>query len=272
MDEYAVFGAPIKHSLSPQIHRQFAEQTKQTLNYNAQLVSIDGFVEAVNTLQQKGGKGLNITVPFKQQAYDFADSHTQRAQRAAAVNTLKLNDDGQWIGENTDGIGLVRDLIQRHQYVLKDKNILILGAGGAVRGVLAPLLAEKPQQITLANRTVHKAVNLAKYFNDIANINACGFKDLIGQQFDLVINGTAASLHGDIPPLPDDLFLPNAFAYDMVYNLEQATPFVKWVRQQNITAVDGLGMLVEQAAESFYFWRDVHPKTQPVIEKLQGIS
>ncbi len=269
MDYYAVFGAPIAHSLSPACHQAFAQQTQQNMAYHAQLVQPNEFIEKVQAFQQQGGKGLNITVPLKTAAYHFAQAHSGRAQRAKAVNTLIFNEK-DCMGDNTDGVGLVRDLSQNLRYALRDKHILLLGAGGAVRGVLAPLLAEKPARITLANRTPSKAVDLAQDFSDLAPIHACGFADLAGQGFDLMINGTATSLSGDVPPLPDNLARADALAYDMAYNRQHDTAFVAWAKQHRFQAVDGLGMLVEQAAESFFLWRGVRPQTQPVLRQLRG--
>ena len=265
IDRYAVFGNPISHSKSPQIHTTFAEQTGQELVYTAELAEVDSFEKAVKTFVENNGKGLNITVPFKQQAWQLCDLRSSRAERAGAVNTIIVKDDGSYFGENTDGIGLVRDLINNHHIELKDKRILILGAGGAVRGVIEPILNEKPTALVIANRTVSKALQLSADFDDIGKISGCGFDELEGQLFDVVINGTSASLHGDLPPLPDNLFNDNACAYDMMY-AAKPTVFMEWANQHSAEKIfDGLGMLVEQAAESFTLWRGVPPKTKPVI-------
>ncbi len=267
-DKYAVFGNPIAHSKSPQIHRQFAEQTAQSLAYDKQLVDEDGFSAAADQFFQ-AGRGLNITVPFKLDAYRYASQLTARAERAGAVNTLALQADGSVLGDNTDGVGLVSDISERLGWPLQGKRVLILGAGGAVRGILQPLLEQRPESVVIANRTIAKALQLVRSFKDLGRVLACGFEDLEGQQFDLVINGTSASLSGDLPPLPQGLLLPEACCYDMMYGAEP-TVFLRWASDQGAAAVaDGLGMLVGQAAESFSLWRGVKPGVDPVIERLR---
>jgi len=264
---YAVMGNPIAHSKSPLIHAAFAQQTGQAMQYNAILVAEGEFVQAVETFQASGGKGLNITVPFKQAAWALAEQRSQSAERAGAVNTLWFDEQGQRIGENTDGIGLVRDIIQNHGGQIEGQRILILGAGGAVRGVLEPLLQATPAQCVIANRTVSKAETLAELF--AANVTACPYDALQGQSYDLIINGTSASLQGELPPLPDGLVAEGGWCYDMMY-ASTATPFVQWGQKQGaVLALDGLGMLVEQAAESFYLWRGVKPDTAPVIQTVR---
>jgi len=268
-DHYAVMGNPIAHSKSPLIHTAFAKQTQQALQYDAILVDKSQFTQAVQTFQAPGGKGLNITVPFKQAAWALADQRTQRAQRAGAVNTLWFDKQGQRIGENTDGIGLVRDITQNHGGQIQGQRILILGAGGAVRGVLEPLLQAMPAQCVVANRTVSKAEALAKLFAAFGNVTACSYDALQGQSYDLIINGTSASLQGELPPLPDGLVAEGGWCYDMMY-ASTATPFVQWGQKQGTAlALDGLGMLVEQAAESFYLWRGVKPDTAAVIKMVR---
>ena len=267
-DQYAVMGNPVAHSKSPLIHQMFAEQCEQDLQYRAMLVATDDFVNRVNDFASKGGKGLNITVPFKQEAWALAHKRSQRAELAGAVNTLSWEQE-QWSGDNTDGIGLVRDLINNHAVTLKDQRILLLGAGGAVRGVIEPLLQQGPQQIVIANRTVSKAVELAALFSPYGKISASSFEDLDGLDFDLIINGTAASLQGDVPPLPDNCISTDTVIYDMMYAAEP-TAFMQWGLKRGVNkAIDGLGMLVEQAAESFYIWRKVRPQTQAVISHLR---
>ncbi len=269
-DAYAVMGNPIGHSKSPQIHAQFAAQTKQRLEYTAILVDRGGFAQAVGNFGANGGKGLNVTVPFKEEAWALADERSARAERAGAVNTLMLRDGGRVYGDNTDGVGLVRDLTLNHGAVLAGKRILVLGAGGAVRGVLAPLLAEAPCALFIANRTAEKAHALADLFADLGAVSGGGYERLGGQPYDVVINGTAASLAGELPPLPDGLLAEGAFCYDMMYGAAP-TPFMQWATAQGAAqAVDGLGMLVEQAAESFTLWRGVRPETAPVIAKLRA--
>lgn len=268
-DRYAVIGNPIAHSKSPNIHAVFAKQTAQTLSYSAELVEIGQVENFIKTFSKKQGKGLNVTVPFKQDAFELATTLSERAQRAGAVNTLTLKDN-KIFGDTTDGVGLLNDLLNNHQQSIKDKRVLVLGAGGAVRGVLEPLLLEQPNTLVIANRTVAKAQQLADDFSSFGNISACGFNDLNDQKFDLIINGTSASLSGDLPPLPENLFTENAAAYDMMY-AKDPTVFMQWAKQQGaIDIFDGLGMLVEQAAESFFIWRGVRPKTQNVIELLRN--
>ncbi len=271
IDRYAVFGNPIKHSRSPVIHRLFAEQTGQTLEYSAELVALDSFNQAVKSFARSGGKGLNITVPFKQNAFEFATALSKRAQQAGAVNTLII-DDADYYGDNTDGVGLQRDLTNNHQQTLQDKRILILGAGGASRGALGALLTEKPAQITIANRTVEKAINLAKAFSAHGKTQGCGYDDLT-QSYDIIINATAASLQGELPPLSASLLNKNSFCYDMMY-AKAPTVFMQWAQGNRVTEnniADGLGMLVEQAAESFYLWRDIKPETRPVIDAVRAL-
>jgi len=269
IDRYAVFGNPIAHSKSPQIHTLFAEQTGQSLIYTAELAEIGQFDQAVKNFIDNGGKGLNVTVPFKEDAWNCATQHSPRAQRAGAVNTLKLQDDGSLFGDTTDGIGLLRDLMKNHALAIKDQNILLIGAGGAVRGVLQALLEQQPASLLIANRTRHKAVQLADDFSDLGPVNGCGLDEINDARFDLVINGTSASLQGELPAIPETIFKPDASSYDMMY-AAQATPFMQWSSTHGAKQVfDGLGMLVEQAAESFYIWRDVRPETAPVIKQLR---
>ena len=269
-DKYAVFGNPIAHSKSPDIHRQFAEQTGQDLSYSKQLVAEDGFEVAANEFFASGGKGLNITVPFKQDAYAYVARTTPRARRAGAVNTLSLQADGTILGDTTDGVGLVSDIVNNLGWEIRHKRVLVLGAGGAVRGVLEPLLEQQPQHIVIANRTVDKALQLSKGFAEFGYLLGCGFDMLGEQQFDLIINGTSAGLQGELPPLPDSLIDANGTTacYDMLYGAEP-TPFIQWAAQRGAQVSDGLGMLVGQAAESFALWRGVRPETAPVIANLR---
>ncbi|NOY66649.1 MAG: shikimate dehydrogenase [Gammaproteobacteria bacterium] len=268
-DRYAVMGNPIAHSKSPDIHKLFAEQCKQNLSYEAILVDLDNFNKSVNNFAQENGKGLNITVPFKQQAWDLVNERSQRAELAGAVNTITINN-GQYTGDNTDGIGLVTDLLKNHLINLQNQRILIIGAGGAVRGVLLPILEQQPQSVTIANRTHNKAIDLADLFSDFGNIKASGFEQLSEQTFDLIINGTAASLQGDVPPVPVDCINESTHLYDMMYASEP-TSFMVWGKQHGAeSCMDGLGMLVEQAAESFYIWRGIRPETKTVIAALRG--
>ncbi|MBN7797112.1 shikimate dehydrogenase [Parahaliea mediterranea] len=269
-DKYAVFGNPIKHSKSPVIHAAFAEQCDQAMQYRAVRVELDGFERAVANFFAGGGRGLNITLPFKQQAFALADERSDRAARAGAVNTLCLQDDGSLFGDNTDGIGLVRDMVANLGWRLRDQRILVLGAGGAVRGVLEPLLRERPRSLAIANRTAQKARDLAAEFAELGALEGGGLDLLEGRQFDLVINATSAGLQGEMPELPGSLLTERSCCYDMLYGAEP-TPFMRWAALHTAWAVaDGLGMLVEQAAESFYRWRRVRPATGPVIAQLRS--
>jgi shikimate dehydrogenase len=268
IDRYAVFGNPIEHSKSPFIHTRFAEQTGQQLIYTAERIDAGDFDNAVARFAEHNGKGLNITVPFKQDAWQLATQRSERAERAGAVNTLVINGPGDYFGDNTDGVGLVRDLVRNHKLRLEGRNILIVGAGGAVRGVIEPLLAGKPASLTIANRTREKALQLADDFSDLGNISGCGLDEFGADSYDIIINGTSASLDGELPELPATLINENTFCYDMMYASEP-TPFMRWARQQGAKqVVDGKGMLVEQAAESFRIWRGCEPETAPVIEAL----
>jgi shikimate dehydrogenase len=270
-DQYCVFGNPIAQSKSPDIHRQFAQQTGEAVDYSKQLVDVDGFETAAKTFFEGGGCGLNITVPFKLDAYQFADQLTERAKNAGAVNTLKRLEDGKIIGDNTDGQGLVSDITEHLGWPVAGKRVLILGAGGAVRGVLQPLLEQRPQTLVIANRTLAKAEGLADEFSNYGEIKACEFSALMGQQFDLVINATSAGLAGELPPLPNGLLADAACCYDMIYGAEP-TVFLQWAKQQRAAQVaDGIGMLVGQAAQSFKLWRGVLPLVAPVIEAQRAL-
>ncbi|MCE8020940.1 shikimate dehydrogenase [Halomonas sp. MCCC 1A11036] len=265
-DRYCVFGNPISHSKSPAIHAAFAAQTGEAIEYTAIAAPLDDFTGAWRRFTAEGGRGGNVTVPFKEEAFRLCDTPSQRARRAGAVNTLLLGKNGLTYGDTTDGIGLVRDLT-RHGVNLAGARILVLGAGGAVRGVLEPLLAAGPASLLIANRTAEKAEALAADFGDLGTISGGGFGAVVGP-FDLVINGTSASLAGDLPPLPDDLFAEGATAYDMMYGAE-LTVFLHWAAEHGARSIDGLGMLVEQAAESFFLWRNRRPETEPVLAELR---
>lgn len=268
-DAYAVMGNPIKHSRSPDIHAAFAKQTSQRIEYTAIQVDVGGFDQAVGNFFANGGKGLNVTVPFKREAWQLADELGAEAKQAGAVNTLLMNAEGQLVGRNTDGIGLVRDMLSNHGGAITDKRILLVGAGGAARGVMQPLLDEKPATLVIVNRTSDRAHDLAQDFSERGDVSGVGFDDLGDQSFDLIINATAASLQGEVPPLPDTVCAKNCWCYDMMYSAEP-TPFVLWGEEHNASkSVDGLGMLVEQAAESFFLWRGVQPETAPVIQFIR---
>ncbi|MDA7086754.1 shikimate dehydrogenase [Pseudomonas sp. SA3-5] len=268
MDRYGVFGNPIGHSKSPLIHRLFAAQTGEQLSYEALLAPLDDFPGFARAFFAQG-KGANVTVPFKEQAFQLADSLSARAQRAGAVNTLKKLDDGSLLGDNTDGAGLVRDLTVNAGFDLRGKRILLLGAGGAVRGVLEPMLAEQPATLVIANRTVQKAEQLAREFADLGPVVASGF-DWIDAPVDLIVNGTSASLAGELPPIASSLIAPgHTLCYDMMYG-KAPTAFNRWAAEQGAArTLDGLGMLVEQAAEAFYLWRGVRPDSAPVLAELR---
>ena len=271
-DLYAVVGNPISHSKSPRIHSLFASETGEPVEYTAIQAPLDDFAGTVRQFFERGGKGLNVTVPFKEDAWKLADRRTERAQNAGAANTLYLDDEGRLTADNTDGCGIVRDLVVNHGVVLGQARILVLGAGGAVRGVLGPILAEPPAAITIANRTVAKADALVNLFKPVAGetaLSACGFEQP-REPFDVIINGTSASLQGDLPPLSPEVVGEQTVVYDMMYSL-QTTTFNQWALEQGAQNVhDGLGMLVEQAAESFRIWRGVNPATGPVIEELRN--
>lgn len=269
-DRYVVIGNPVAHSRSPDIHAAFARQTGQALVYERLLAPLDGFAACVRQLMAEGGRGANITVPFKLEAYALADSLSERAQAAGAVNTLVF-EAGRIQGDNTDGVGLVRDIEGNLGVPLAGKRVLLLGAGGAARGAVLPLLACQPACLTLANRSVDKAQALVAAFAAQAKgtaMRASGFAEVDGA-FDVIINATAGSLQQQVPPVPDTAWAPGALAYDMMY-AAQPTVFMQAAAQQGARAVDGLGMLVEQAAESFRIWRGMQPETAPVLAQLRA--
>ncbi|PKM11192.1 MAG: shikimate dehydrogenase [Gammaproteobacteria bacterium HGW-Gammaproteobacteria-3] len=269
-DHYAVFGDPVAHSKSPRIHRAFAAQTGQMLDYSARQVSAEQFETSVQDFFAHGGKGINCTVPLKELAWRFATRKTARADAAKAVNTLALKADGSILGDNTDGIGLMTDLTVNHGIELSGRRILILGAGGACRGILEPIIGQRPQSVVIANRSPAKATELSLEFADTFNFDTCGFDGLAGLSFDLIINATSASLSGDLPPLPAGLLAENGDCYDLAY-ADQATAFVRWGQINNARhSLDGLGMLVEQAAEAYLLWRGIRPQTASLIALLNS--
>ncbi len=274
MDKYAVIGNPIKHSLSPQIHSLFAEQTGQALEYTAIRLDEDLFEQQLQQLVESGYRGLNVTVPFKEKAWALCDRLSPRARDAEAVNTLIFQADGLIAGDNTDGIGMTRDMVNNHRILLKHRRILMLGAGGAARGVLGPLLAQQPRQITIANRTLQRAEELVEQFQQPdrydSELETIPYEDLKQQGFDLIINATSAGLNNEIPPIPDSILGVNTVCYDMMYNLKQPTTFEQWAIERGaLRQFDGLGMLVEQAAEAFYIWRGTRPQTSEIIKQLR---
>jgi shikimate dehydrogenase len=269
-DRYAVIGNPIEHSKSPLIHAAFARQTGQDMVYGRILGDSDGFASSVRSFFAGGGRGLNVTVPFKEQAWEIADERSPRAESAGAVNTLIPLAVGRLRGANTDGVGLVRDLAGNHGFELEGKRVLLLGAGGASRGVLRPLLETGPAELVVANRTASKALDLAAAGAALGNVSGCGLDALAGRRFDLIVNGTSAGLGGGVPAIPDDCLAPGGWIYDMLY-ADEPTPFQRWGAEHGADrALDGLGMLVEQAAESFYLWRGLRPQTDQVIAMLRS--
>jgi len=270
LDSYAVIGNPIAHSKSPLIHTAFAQQTHQALHYGAILAPLDGFRNTVESFRQQGGKGLNVTVPFKLEAYRLATRLTERASIAQAVNTLKFEND-EILGDNTDGAGLVRDIECNLEIPIADKRVLLMGAGGAAQGVILPLLQRHPSLLAIANRTPQKAQALQQQFITYGNIVSGDFMRFSGENFDLIINATSASLHDALPELPIDLFAHTTLAYDMMYSHEP-TRFLQFAQKNGAHQIaDGLGMLVEQAAESFFLWRGIRPQTKPVIAQLRSL-
>lgn len=269
-DRYAVVGNPIAHSKSPLIHAEFAKQTNQDMTYEAILAPIDGFKATVEHLRQAGYKGLNVTVPFKFEAFLCATSKNDRAAIAKAVNTLKFEGD-EIYGDNTDGVGLVADIEKNLHVPISGKNVLLVGMGGAAWGVLSPILRHRPKRLILSNRTVAKAVDAARILSSLGQdteIAAKSFEELAGERFDIVINATSSGLNDEMPPLPSGLFSGNSLAYDMMYG--RITPFMAYAEKEGASTIsDGLGMLVEQAAEAFAIWRGVRPETKPVIENLR---
>ncbi|MND22004.1 Shikimate dehydrogenase [compost metagenome] len=265
-DRYAVIGRPINHTKSPLIHGLFAEVTEQDLTYAAIEGALEDFVGDVQRFRDSGGRGMNITAPFKLQAYQLADVRSERATLAKASNALKF-EDGQIVAENFDGIGLLRDIEHNLQVPLRGRRVLVLGAGGAVRGALLPFLSAGPARLVLANRDLDKARALAAEVGD-ACLQVCGYDQLPGQVFDVVINATSASLTGELPPLTGAVFSQALLAYELAYG-KGLTPFLRLAREAGAAHLaDGVGILVEQAAEAFEWWRGVRPQTRPVIDRL----
>jgi shikimate dehydrogenase len=271
LDQYVVVGNPIAHSKSPAIHASFAAQTGQALEYQRLLAPLDGFASAMQAFRDAGGKGANVTVPFKLDAFAFATQLTPRAQAAGSVNTLKF-DGAHTLGDNTDGVGLVADIVRNAGVSLRGKRVLLLGAGGAARGVVLPLLSEQVSELVIANRTEPKAQELVKLGKQFAGsdtpVSACEFAALSGQ-FDVIVNATSASLNDAVPPIAATLFAPSTLAYDMMYGA-QPTASLRFAAEQGAQLRDGLGMLVEQAAEAFYLWRGVRPDTAGVLAEMRA--
>jgi shikimate dehydrogenase len=264
---YAIIGNPVAHSKSPEIHAAFAAQAGMNLSYERLLAPPDGFRATVEDFRAHGGCGANVTLPFKLDAFTYATEVSNRARDAGAVNTLTF-DATQVFGDNTDGVGLVKDLRGNLRCAIAGKRVLIAGAGGAARGVIGPLLAEAPSVIAIANRTFSKAEEIAQLYTPVGNIIAIALADVPGHQFDIVINATAASLKNDLPIIPRSVFAEGSLAYDMMYG-KGLTPFLARGRQAGASVADGLGMLVEQAAESFLIWHGIRPKTEAVFRQLR---
>lgn len=269
MNEYCVVGNPIAHSQSPVIHEQFAKICEREIQYTRVLIEKGGFVESLSEMFTNGLLGANVTVPFKEEAFKLCNKISERADVAGAVNTIINNGEDGLLGDNTDGVGLVRDLVQNHKITLSGRHILVVGAGGATRGILKPILEENPASVVIANRTHEKACDLATIFNKYGNIQSCTFQDLDQHNFNLVLNASSGSLNGDVPPIPAKAISSDCVFYDLMY-ANEATAFLIWGRELGLTQLfDGLGMLVEQAAESFYLWEGVRPDTQSTIKMLR---
>lgn len=272
-DKYAVIGNPISHSKSPQIHTEFAKQTNQNMSYEAVLAPLDGFEAKVRELIKQGYKGANVTVPFKFEAFRFANQLERRAQDAGAVNTLLFK--GGVVGDTTDGVGLIRDIQQNLATQMRGKRVLLIGAGGAAEGVLHPILETDPSLLVVTNRTLEKATAMVKKIemqagHRLTTLKWQAFEDLAGEKFDIVINATSTGLTDTALPIPKSIFAKNCLAYDMMYGRE--TPFMAQARVAGAQVSDGLGMLVEQAAEAFFIWRGVRPETAPVIAMLRNVN
>lgn len=268
IDRYAVMGYPVAHSRSPVIHRLFAVQTGQSLQYELLEVAPDKLESAIKQFSRTGGKGLNITLPHKSEVTRFVDDMSERASTAGAVNTLVFKD-REIYGDNTDGVGLMRDLQSNLQIKLEGANILILGAGGSTRGIVSPLLDAKPESIVIANRTMDKAKALAQIFSTQGPVTAVSFKNVrTPPDFDLIINATSAGVKGETPPYPENAISDKTVCYDLSYSM-RSTPFSSWAKEHGAAhSYMGWGMLVEQAAESFYLWRGVRPDTTAVLKQL----
>ncbi|MBK5074406.1 shikimate dehydrogenase [Budviciaceae bacterium CWB-B4] len=267
MQQFAVFGNPIAHSKSPRIHHLFAESCRIDLHYATQLGSLDEFENEIRTFFADGAKGANITLPFKERAYAICDELTERAASAGAVNTIKRLNDGRLLGDNTDGIGLLSDL-QRLGMVIPGSRVLLIGAGGAARGVILPLLSHGCK-LVVTNRTYAKAEMLATLFSSFGSISSKASHVLAEEQFDLIINATSTGISGDTPSIPSSLISSDTACYDMFYQAI-LTPFLKWALEHGAGKhADGLGMLVGQAAHAFYLWHDVMPEVEPVLNELR---
>lgn len=269
INRYTVIGQPIAHSLSPIVHQLFGELTQRKIKYTRTEATPETFENTVLELRASGAKGCNVTAPFKELAVTVCDRLSPGAAHAGSVNTIQMSRDGSLAGHNTDGVGLVADIVTNKRHTIKDKKVLILGAGGAARGIVAPLLKADPSKLYIANRTAHKAESLVARFADLGNVAAGGYDTLAERgHFDLIVNATSSSLAGSMPELPNSIAALGALAYDMTYAAGD-TAFMLWAKERNIEGVNGLGMLVEQAAESFLIWEGVRPKTRMVYPRLR---
>jgi shikimate dehydrogenase len=267
-DRYALIGHPVDHSRSPLIHTLFARQTRQNLTYELIDAEPKDFETAVRGFVAAGGKGVNVTVPHKEAAFALVDETGDAAKAAGAVNTITFRANGLR-GDNTDGVGLIRDLTSNEHVTLADRRVLVLGAGGAARGIVGPLLAAKPAALVVANRTKTRADDLVAHFHSPAGVSTAAFEELakLGA-FDVLLNATSAGLKGETPPFPGSLVGSGSVCYDLVYSLKD-TPFVSWARENGAArAIQGWGMLVEQAAEAFFIWRGIRPETRPILQQL----
>ena len=265
INRYTIFGQPVAHSLSPAIHHLFGELTQRRVQYTRTEATAENFDQKVRDWRNEGGRGCNVTAPFKEQAFTLCDRVNDNAARAGAVNTIEMHRDGSLVGHNTDGIGLLTDLQANKHLALEGKRILVLGAGGAARGVLAPLLNAQPTQVHIANRTPERAAQLSALFADLGDTHSSDYNSLANAGcFDLIINATSMGFDNDSPPIPGTILSANTFAYDMMYK-RATTPFLKWCIEQGVQQhCDGFGMLVEQAADAFLVWEGVRPKTRKV--------
>jgi len=271
INQYTVLGQPIAHSLSPVVHQLFGELTQRKISYTRTEATPENFAQLVIDFQASGAKGCNVTAPFKQLAVSLCDKLAPLAQRAGSVNTIRMQRDGSRVGHNTDGLGLVADILTNRRRKLESSRILLLGAGGAARGVLAPLLATKPAELHLANRTAGKAETLASLFSDLGSITSSGYDDIKSDKpYDIIINATTPAAAGGMPDLPDALVDKGTLVYDMTYATSD-TAFMQWGKSLGGSAINGLGMLVEQAAESYLIWEGVRPKTRLVYPRLHEI-
>ncbi|MBB3181560.1 shikimate dehydrogenase [Variovorax sp. Sphag1AA] len=265
-DQYAVIGNPIGHTKSPMIHGTFAQTTGQDIEYTAIEGPLDGFAGAVLAFRDAGGRGMNVTAPFKLQAFELATDRLERAELAGATNALKFEGDRIY-ADNFDGVGLVNDITRNLGVSMKGARVLLLGAGGAVRGALKPFLSQEPSALVLANRKPEKAQDLVKQFDHPA-LTSLEFNELVGQQFDIVVNATSASLKAELPAVPAEVFIRAKLAYELAYG-KGLTPFLRLAKNAGVPQLaDGVGMLVEQAAEAFAWWRGVRPDTRALIERM----